>query len=107
MAIETELVCPLGSTCETIKDGKIVRCAWLVALAGVDPQTGERLEDAHRCAMAWMPLLLIENANTNRGQTDALCSMRDEQIQSANITNNILLAAANQQGRLLDVNSQV
>lgn len=52
---------------------------WYTQLGGTNPQTGEVVNE-WKCAMAWMPIMLVENANTNRGQTDAICSLRDETI---------------------------
>jgi hypothetical protein len=94
MDIETVTVCPLGSKCREIKDNKIYNCAWFVKLAGTNPQTGEEI-DEHGCSMAWMPVLLIENANTNRGQTAAIESFRNETVVQAQQTNAILAHAAN------------
>ena len=78
--IETQLVCPLGSVCQEIRDGKIYRCAWFVQLIGKDPQTGKE-HDEEGCAMQWMPILLTENARTNRGQTQAIESFRNEMVR--------------------------
>ena len=72
--------CPLGSTCEKAVDGAIHRCAWYVEVQGMNPQTGEPVNDK-KCAITWMPLLQIEAAMTNRGQTEAICSMRDESLK--------------------------
>ena len=74
--MKVNLTCPLGSTCETAKEGYIERCAWYTKLVGVGPD-GKDI-DEWSCAIAWMPLLQIEMANTNRGQTAAIESMRDE-----------------------------
>lgn len=104
MSIEVKIECPLGATCERVSGDAIIRCAWYTCLAGQDPQTGEMLKDTWRCAMSWMPILLVENANTNRGQTAAMESFRNEAVKSAETTNSILLAAAqsNINKRLLD-----
>lgn len=93
MTIEVVLTCPLGSTCETIKDNKIHRCRWFVKLAGKNPQTNEDV-DEWNCAITWSPILLVENAMTNRGQTAAIESFRNETVSAAQTTNNILLNAA-------------
>lgn len=90
--IETVLTCPLGSKCKEIKDNKIHQCAWFIKLAGQNPSTGEPI-DEYGCAMAWTPILLIENANTNRGQTAAIESFRNETMKQTEQTNNILAAA--------------
>jgi len=74
--IETVITCPLGAKCEEIKDNKLYRCAWYTQLQGENPQTQERV-DTWNCSLAWMPILLVENAGTNRGQTAALESFRN------------------------------
>lgn len=78
------ITCPLGSQCEEIKDNKLHRCAWYTQLAGQNPQTGEQINE-WKCAMAWMPIMMVENAQTNRGQTAAICSMRDETIKRQDV----------------------
>jgi len=78
--MKTKYSCPLGSECEKIVDDHIEKCVWYVKLAGMNPQTGEEM-DEEKCAMAWMPLMMTEVAGTNRGQTSALESMRNEQVK--------------------------
>jgi hypothetical protein len=88
MAIETILTCPLGSKCEEAKDGKIYRCAWYTKLQGKNPQS-EEIIDEWGCAISWLPLMQVEVAQTNRGQTAAICSMRDESIKRQDIALNL------------------
>lgn len=87
--IETVLTCPLGHKCEEVREGKIHRCAWFVEMAGSHPSTGETLNEKG-CAMAWTPVLLVENARVARGNTQAIESFRN-QMGRANAT---LLSAA-------------
>lgn len=94
MAIEVVITCPLGSECETIKDKKIHRCMWYTNLAGENPQTGEMI-DEWKCAMAWIPIMLVENANTGRSVAAATESFRNEVVQGQNVFNQIALNAAN------------
>lgn len=75
------MTCPLGSKCEEIKDGKIHQCHWWTKVVGKNPQSNEEL-DEYRCAITWMPLLQIEMSQTNRGQTQAISSFRDEMVES-------------------------
>lgn len=82
MALETVLSCPLGHNCEEAREGKIHRCAWFVRLAGQNPQTGEQM-DEHGCAMAWMPVLLIETAGAARSTSAAVESLRNETVGAA------------------------
>jgi hypothetical protein len=77
--IETVLTCPLGSKCEEAKDGKIYRCAWFTTLRGENPQTGEEM-DEKGCAIAWMPLMQVEVAKTNRSTSSSIDSLRNETI---------------------------
>jgi hypothetical protein len=78
--IETVLTCPLGHKCEEVKDGKINRCAWFTKLAGRNPQTGEQI-DEKACAIAWLPIMQVEVAQSNRGTAEAVVSLREETIK--------------------------
>lgn len=78
--IETVFTCPLGHTCTEVKENKLHRCAWLVEMQGKHPSTGEDVKD-EKCSLAWLPILQIEMANTNRGQTAALESFRNETVK--------------------------
>jgi hypothetical protein len=98
MEIKTILTCPLGSSCEEIKDGAIHRCAWYTKLAGVNPNTGEQT-DEQGCAMSWMPMLLIENSMQQRSTSAAVESFRNE-MTTANQTSQQILLAQVQQGLL-------
>ena len=76
----TVLSCPLGHKCQEVKEGAIHQCAWFVKLAGRNPVTGEE-KDEQGCGMSWLPVLLIENAMTNRGTSAAVESLRNEIVQ--------------------------
>jgi hypothetical protein len=87
--METIITCPLGSECEEIKDNKSYRCRWYIALKGKDPQDAQ-IVDKWGCAIEFMPMLQIEVAQTNRGQTQALESFRNEMIKGQNMFNSIV-----------------
>lgn len=89
MAVEVEFLCPLGSECETLKNDKIVRCAWYTKMRGVDQNAQEEYDD-WACAIAWLPILQVEVASTNRGQTEALESFRNETVKGQNRFNSIM-----------------
>jgi len=94
MSIETIITCPLGSKCEEVKDGKIHRCAWSIELDGINPNTGESAKE-RACAMAWMPILLIENSKQQRSTSVAVESFRNEMVKSNNaflLDGNVLLS---------------
>ena len=75
--MDIEYTCPLGSDCETAEGKVIKRCAWYTKMIGLDPSTGKEVED-WACSMSWMPMLQVEMSKTNRGQTAALESFRNE-----------------------------
>lgn len=79
--IPIETTCPLGATCEEVRDGKIHRCIGWQKLIGKDPQTGEPRDEWGCSLFTWLPILLVENASTNRGQTQALESFRNAVVQ--------------------------
>ena len=91
--IPVQLTCPLGSKCEEVKDGAIHRCAWFTLMQGQHPQTGEVM-DEWGCSISWMPILSVEMSRTNRGQTAALESFRNEMVTGNQQVANALLTAA-------------
>ena len=101
MELKTVLTCPLGHHCEEAKDGAIHRCAWFITLRGANPNTGEE-GDEHGCAMAWLPVLLIENSMQQRGTSASIQSFRNEMVKAnemtcvalASVVNDRLLIAA-------------
>ena len=90
MEIKTVLTCPLGAKCEEIKEGAIHRCAWYTTLAGTNPNTGDKV-DEKGCAMAWLPMLMIENSMQQRSTCAAVESFRNE-MSNANQSSQLLLA---------------
>ena len=91
--MQIKQTCPLGSECEKALDGVVERCAWFVEIAGTHPQTGDSINES-KCAMAWMPILLCENARTNRGQTAAIESLRNEQVSGQQAFNQLIQRVA-------------
>ena len=90
--MEIKEICPLGAECEEAKDNKIYRCAWYTCLKGKDPQSEKEI-DEWGCSLKWLPVLLVENAQTNRGQTTALESFRNEMVEGQNSFNKIIMEA--------------
>jgi len=62
-------------------------CKFWVHLTGTHPQTGARL-DTFDCAMAWTPVLILENARNTVGVQAAVESMRNEVVQRQDQLNN-------------------
>jgi len=77
--MDIKIICPLGSECETAKEGVIERCAWYTQLAGVDSNTGEPTNES-RCAIAWQPVLMVELAGKTNSVGQAVESFRNETV---------------------------
>ena len=78
--INIEITCPFGHRCERVAGEVVSRCALYTNIKGKDPQS-EEIIDEWRCALSWTPILMVENAQTNRGQTQALESFRNEVVR--------------------------
>jgi len=70
-----------------------MKCAWFTQLRGNNPNTGKEI-DEYGCAIAWMPILTIENSQQQRHTGAAVESFRNEMVQ-ANATTGQLLASQN------------
>lgn len=92
MKVDIVTTCPLGSKCEEIRDNKIHRCAWSIELAGTNPNTGESAPE-RGCAMAWVPILLIENSQQQRSTGAAVESFRNEVVKANEANAHAALAA--------------
>jgi hypothetical protein len=72
-------ICPLhkkdvSEVCHT--------CPWFTRIIGKHPQTEEMVDNWH-CAIAVLPMLLVENAQVGRQTGAAVESMRNDVVQSA------------------------
>jgi len=52
-------------------------CRWFIHIVGRNPNTGTQ-EDQFGCAVEWLPVLLIENAQKTLQTTSTLDKMREE-----------------------------
>lgn len=77
MKFEAKANCPLNS----FQPCKQLDCAWFMQVRGTNPNTGETV-DEWGCAVAWMPLLLIENSQQQRQTGAAVESFRNEVISA-------------------------
>jgi len=59
-------------------------CPWWKHVRGTNPNTGEDV-DSWQCAIAWLPMLLIENAQQSRSAGAATESMRNEIVERMDI----------------------
>lgn len=107
MAKDAKIICPLmgGEECVedgAIRNGELVKCRFWVTVIGKDPQTGQEINNGD-CAMAWTPILLIENSKVNRETGSAVESFRNEMVRANESSQQLLLATAQVQApRLIE-----
>ena len=89
MKIEPKNNCPLNS----FEPCKQLDCAWFIEIHGTHPNTGEPLKD-WGCAMAMMPMMLIENARQQHSTGAAIESFRNEMVRANEASQRVLLATA-------------
>ena len=69
-------------TCPLLKKKCIKhKCVWFNMLQGAHPQTGLPVQE-WGCSIAWMPLLMVENAKHIQGTQAATESFRNEMVKS-------------------------
>lgn len=98
MAKDVKVICPMmgGESCVedgSIRNGELVKCRFWVNVLGTNPQTNETINNGD-CAIAWMPVLLIENSRVNRETGAAVESMRNESVTTGQHLTSALLQAA-------------
>lgn len=102
---KAKIICPMmGGECVedgAIRDGELVACRFWVTVQGKNPQTGETVNNGD-CAMAWMPVLLIENSKVNRETGAAVESFRNEMVKANEASQQMLMQAA-MQNNLIEV----
>lgn len=82
---------PKENTCPMLKGPCIeAKCKWWVHIRGKHPQSGAEL-DFPDCAVKWLPVLLIENAQEMRQTAAAVESARNEQVKSAALLTGALM----------------
>jgi len=89
MKIEPKSNCPLNA----FNPCKQLECAWFIKVVGKNPNTGSDV-DEWGCAIAWMPILTIENSQQQRQTGAAVESFRNEMVKANEVGQRVLLAAA-------------
>ena len=95
MKLEIKNNCPLNN----FEPCKQFDCAWFCHMRGTDPNTGNEVDD-YSCGVAWLPMLLVENAAQSRQSGAAIESFRNEMVK-ANKASYDLLMATQQSGNNL------
>jgi hypothetical protein len=89
MKLEVKQNCPLNN----FEPCKQFECGWFLKIDGVHPSTGEKIED-WGCAIAWLPIMLIENAKQQKSTSVAVESFRNEMVKNNEVGQRVLLAAS-------------
>ncbi len=89
MKMEVKENCPLNG----FDPCKKLDCAWFIQIRGFDRNTGDEV-DEWGCSMAWLPKLLIENAQMSRETGAAVESFRNEMVKANDLNRDILLEAS-------------
>ena len=88
-----------GTFCPLIKKDCIgLKCAWFTRVQGYDSNAGKEV-DEYQCAIAWMPMLMVENSGQQRQTGAAVESFRNEMVK-ANENSIKLLAETSKQNLL-------
>lgn len=83
-----------GNHCPLLKKDCIEnKCAWFFQVRGMNPNTGQEV-DEWQCAMNLLPVLLIENSQQQRCTAAAVESFRNETINRTDLTNALLAQVA-------------
>ena len=73
-----------GTYCPLLKKDCIqLKCAWYTQVRGLNPNTGEEV-DEWACAVAWMPMMAIEVAQKENQTGAAVESFRNEVVRANN-----------------------
>jgi hypothetical protein len=83
-----------GNYCPLVKEDCLqLKCSWFTQVRGKNPNTGKDV-DEWACAIAWMPMLMIENSQQQRQTGAAVESFRNEKVKANEVGQKVLLAAA-------------
>ena len=89
MRIEPQHGCPLDG----FQPCRRLDCAWFIQVRGHNPNTGQEV-DEWACAIAWLPVLTIENSQQQRQTAAAVESFRNEMVHAHEVGQRLLLATA-------------
>lgn len=95
MQIKPENFCPLIK-----EDCRGLKCSWFTQIRGTNPNTGKEV-DEWGCAVAWLPVLLVENSQQQRQTGAAVESFRNEMVRSNEASQQILLAASGSKVKMI------
>lgn len=84
-----------GNYCPLIKKDCIgLQCSWFTQMRGTNPNTGADV-DEYACAIAWLPVLLVENSQQQRQTGAAVESFRNEMVNNNQELSRLFLGTIN------------
>ena len=84
-----------GNICPLINKKCIEhKCAWYGQVRGVNPNTGQEV-DEWQCVVNLLPMLLMENSKQQRSTSAAVESFRNETVKQGDVHNNLLVHSMN------------
>jgi hypothetical protein len=86
MKLESKSNCPLNN----FEPCKLWECSWFIQVQGKNPQTGAEI-DEWGCSIAWLPVMLIDNARQQHSTASAIESFRNEMVKSNEISQQLFL----------------
>ena len=86
MKLKVKDNCPL----DNFNPCRKFECGWFIQIRGKHPQTGEEV-DEYGCAMALMPMLMIENSRQTSQAGSAIGSFRNEMVKQNMTTMSALM----------------
>lgn len=92
MKLEPGKFCPLIK-----KDCAGLQCSWFTQVRGTNPQSGAEVDD-WACAIAWLPMLLINTAQEVRQSAAATEDFRNQMVGASEKARQTQIAIANLQG---------
>jgi hypothetical protein len=91
MKFEPKSNCPLDG----FNPCRQLECAWFMKVRGNNPNTGEEIDD-YGCAIAWLPVMMIENSQQQRQTGAAVESFRNEMVKANDMGQQVLMATLQQ-----------
>ena len=77
--------------CPLIKEDCVgLKCSWFTQVRGTNPNTGKEV-DEWSCAIAWLPMLLIETSQQQRQTGAAVESFRNEMVKANESSQKLLI----------------
>lgn len=89
MKLESKSNCPLNK----FEPCKLWDCSWFIEIKGKHPQTGTDTNE-WGCAVAWLPVMIIENGRQQFSTTAAVESFRNEMVKANESSQKILIQTA-------------